>query len=66
MLTLYLALQRRLDEVKATRERGAAVIEYAGLLVIVAAIVGAIVALNLHEAIGTAVENAVNDIIQEG
>ncbi|NLU66640.1 hypothetical protein [Streptomyces sp. HNM0574] len=44
-------------------DRGASLIEYVGLIIIVAAIILAVRALNLDTAIATAIQGAVNNII---
>lgn len=47
----------------AGRDRGAGFVEYAGLLLLIVAIVGAVMALDLHTAIANAIRNAVASVI---
>ncbi|MDT0342375.1 hypothetical protein [Streptomyces litchfieldiae] len=44
-------------------DRGAGFVEYAGLLLLIAAVVGAVMALDLHEAISDAIGDAVADVL---
>ncbi|WP_130796384.1 hypothetical protein [Streptomyces otsuchiensis] len=53
------------DRVKsAGRDRGAGFVEYAGLLLLIALMVAAVVGLNLHVRVANAVSSAVGDILQ--
>jgi hypothetical protein len=45
------------------RDRGAGFVEYAGLLLLIVAIVGAVLALDLHTEIADAIGNAVASVI---
>jgi Flp pilus assembly pilin Flp len=57
--TVVSRMQERADQ-------GASVVEYAGLVVIIALIVVAVNALNLDETISTAIQGAVDDITGGG
>lgn len=46
-----------------TGDRGAGFVEYAGLLLLIAAIVGAVMALGLDEDIANAIQGAVSSVL---
>ncbi|WP_165987857.1 hypothetical protein [Streptomyces sp. YIM 98790] len=54
-------MTRRLRGAEA--DRGAGFVEYAGLLLLIAAIVTAVLGLDLHTQIADAIQNAVSDVI---
>ncbi|KAB8165192.1 hypothetical protein FH609_016515 [Streptomyces sp. 3MP-14] len=47
-----------------TGDRGAGFVEYAGLLLLIATVVVAVVSLNIHVEVGNAVSDAVGDILE--
>lgn len=47
----------------AGRDRGAGFVEYAGLLLLIVAIVGAVMALGLHNTIANAIGSAVSSVV---
>lgn len=62
LLRWGLTLSSRLKN--ADRDRGAGFVEYAGLLLLISAIVVAVVALNLHTAVANAISGAVGRVLQ--
>ncbi|WP_062207044.1 hypothetical protein [Streptomyces sp. NBRC 109706] len=46
-----------------TTDRGAGFVEYAGLLLLIATVVVAVVSLNIHTEVSNAVRDAVGDIL---
>lgn len=63
MTQLLINLTNRIALAHEADERGAAASEYLGILVVVAAIIGAIMLLGIDQTIAGAIEGAVNDII---
>ncbi|MFX4290932.1 hypothetical protein [Streptomyces bohaiensis] len=61
LLRWGLTLSSRLKN--ADRDRGAGFVEYAGLLLLISAIVVAVVALNLHTAVADAIRGAVGRVL---
>jgi Flp pilus assembly pilin Flp len=55
----------RVEAVKTRhKERGASMIEYGALLILIAAIVGAVMALNIHQTVGKKVQEAITNIFK--
>ncbi|MBC9717638.1 hypothetical protein H9Y04_34415 [Streptomyces sp. TRM66268-LWL] len=64
MSKLYVKWQTRvIERIKGEqRDEGAGFVEYAGLLVLIAAIVAAVMGLGLDDTISNAIDEAVNEI----
>ncbi|MGH3387947.1 MAG: hypothetical protein ACRDOO_03630 [Actinomadura sp.] len=70
MIPLYVTLStfvsNRVERVKSREDRGASMIEYGALLILVSAIIAALLASNIDDTIKTKVTELVNEIFGGG
>ena len=62
--SIYLAVCRTLEAIAANRgdDRGQSVLEYAGMLVIVAALIVGLMKLNLHDKVGDIITDSIDKV----
>lgn len=65
-VTLSTFVSNRVERVKCREDRGASMIEYGALLILVSAIIAALLASNIDDTIKTKVTELVNEIFGGG